>query len=133
MAGNTVLRLSPGAAAERYLPSAQELKDETERLVGLFTPEVLAGYGAAVAIASGEMKPFLSDRHFFLGLIAMSPELPILSRNGGPLPPRFLAETLRRNEYWRGTQAWIGKQLRSLTIEVSSLFRSDLLATPRLL
>ena len=133
MAGHTVLRVSAGAGAESFLPDAQLLRDETARLTARFASETAEGYGAAVALAGGELRPFLSDRHFFLGLLAMNPGLPILARNQGPVPTRFLSETLRRNEYWSGPQAWINRQLRALAIEVSSLFKDDLVATPRLL
>ncbi len=133
MTGHTVIQLSAGAAAESFLPEAQVLHDETARLAAHFAPETAEGYGAAVALASGELKPFLGDRHFFLGLVTMNPSLSVLARNQGPIPPRFLAETLRRNEYWNGSQAWINRQLRALAIEVGSLFKDDLTPTPRLL
>ena len=133
MAGHTVIRLSAGAVAESFLPDAQLLRDEMARLTSRFAPETAEGYGAAVALASGELKPFLGDRHFFLGLVTMNPALSILARNRGPVAPQFLAETLRRNEFWTGPQAWINRQLRALAIEVGSLFKDDLIATPRLL
>ena len=133
MAGHTVLRLTAGGQAASFLPDAQSLRDETARLAAGFSPETAAGYGAAVALAGGELKPFLSDRSFFLGLAAMNPELPIFARQQGPIPLRFLTETLRRNEYWNGQQAWIQRQLRALAIEVPSLFKDDLVATPGLL
>jgi len=133
MAGHTVLRVAAGAETESFLPDAQSLRDEMARLTAGFAPATAAGYGAAVALAGGELKPFLSDRHFFLGLMAMNPDLAIFARNQGPIPPRFLTETLRRNEYWRGPQAWINRQLRALAIEVTSLFKDDLVPTPRLL
>ncbi|HEX4964158.1 MAG TPA: FHA domain-containing protein [Thermoanaerobaculia bacterium] len=133
MTGHTVIRLSAGAAAESFLPDAEHLRDETARLAVRFATETAEGYGAAVALAAGELKPSLGDRHFFLGLVTMNPGLGILARNHGPVPPRFLSETLRRNEYWSGSQAWISRQLRALAIEVGSLFKDDLTPTPRLL
>jgi hypothetical protein len=133
MVGHTVLRLSPGAAGASFLPDAAALRDETARLAATFATETAEGYGAAVAQAAAELKPFLSDRHFFLGLLAMNPGLAVLARNQGPIPPRFLTETLRRNEYWTGPHAWINRQLRALAIEVASVFKDELVATPRLL
>ena len=134
MVGHTVLRLVPGVAGgESFLPDAAALRDETSRLAAGFATETAEGYGAALAQASAELKPFLSDRHFFLGLLAMNPGLAVLARNQGPIPSRFLTETLRRNEYWSGPQAWINRQLRALAIEVASVFKDELVATPRLL
>ncbi len=133
MVGHTVLRLSPGTEPASFLPDAQALRDETARLAAAFSTETAEGYGAAVAMAAAELKPSLSDRHFFLGLLAMNPGLAVLARNQGPIPPRFLTETLRRNDYWHGAQAWINRQLRALAIEVATVFKDELVATPRLL
>jgi FHA domain len=133
MVGHTVLRLTSGADAESFLPDAAALRDETARIAATFACETAEGYGAAVATAAAELKPFLSDRHLFLGLLAMNPGLAVLARNQGPIPPRFLTETLRRNEFWTGPQAWINRQLRALAIEVASVFKDELTATPRLL
>jgi FHA domain len=133
MAGHTVLRFSAAVPGdESFTPGPQQLQEETARLVGLFSPETSEGYGAAVALAGGELKPYLGDRLFFLGLAAMNPDLPILARNQGPISPRFLAETLRRNEAWTGSKAWIQRQLRALAIEVACLFKDELVTTPRL-
>ena len=135
MVGHTVLRLSPGGEAGEpsFLPDAASLRDETARLAATFSTETAEGYGAAVAMAAAELKPFLSDRHFFFGLLAMNPGLAILARNQGPITPRFLTETLRRNEFWTGPHVWINRQLRALAIEVTSVFKDELVATPRLL
>jgi hypothetical protein len=133
MTGHTVIRILAGSETESFLPDAQRLHDEAARLAARFASETAEGYGAAVALACGELKPFLGDRHFFLGLVTMNPGLAILARNQGPIPPRFLAEALRRNEYWTGPQAWIHRQLRALAIDVGSLFEDDLILTPRLL
>ncbi len=134
MVGHTVLRLVPGVeGGDSFLPDAAALRDQTARLAAGFSTETAEGYGAALAQAAAELKPFLSDRHFFLGLLAMNPALPVLARNQGPIPLRFLTETLRRNEYWSGPQAWINRQLRALAIEVASVFKDELVATPRLL
>jgi hypothetical protein len=133
MIGHSVIRLQPAIEATSFLPDADHLYTEMARLSTCFTPETAEGYGAAVAMACGELKPFLSDRHFFLGLVTMNPGLAILARNEGPIPPGFLADALRRNELWTGPQAWIHRQLRALAIETGSLFEDDLVATPRLL
>jgi hypothetical protein len=132
MTGHTVLRFSAGST-ESFTPDPELLRSETARLTALFAPGTAEGYGAAVALASAELKPFVADRHLFLGLVTMNPDLPILARNQGPVSPRFLVDTLRRNEPWVGGKTWISRQLRALAIEVPSLFEDDLVSTPRLL
>ncbi len=143
MVGHSVLRWSTAGTAqaageeapgeESFLPSQEVLLGESARLLGRFSPEAAQGYGAAVALAIAEQRSFLSDRHLFLGLAAMSPELPIFTRGGGPLGARFLGTVLRANEYWTGTDAWIHRRLRASSIGAQVLTKDDVAVTPRLL
>jgi pSer/pThr/pTyr-binding forkhead associated (FHA) protein len=142
MVGHSVLRWSTAGAGdagddasseESFLPSQELLLGESARLLGRFSPEAAQGYGAAVALAIAEQRSFLSDRHLFLGLAAMSPELPLFARAGGPLGARFLGTVLRANEYWTGTDAWIHRRLRASSIGAQVLSKDDVAVTPRLL
>jgi hypothetical protein len=132
MVGHTVIRCSPGITDSFALP-ADRLRSEAERLVMLFSREVSEGYGAAIALAAAERRPFLTDRHFFLGLATTNPALPLFDRGKGPVPARFLGDTLRRNEYWTGARAWIDRRLRASAIDTVVLFEDDVTFTPRLL
>ena len=132
MVGHTVIRCAPGAV-ESFSVDADRLKSEAERLVGLFSQGVAEGYGAAIALAAAEHRSFLSDRHFFLGLATMSPGLPVFARGKGPIPARFLGETLRCNEYWTGLRGWIDRRLRTSVLDAVVVFEDDLTFTPRLL
>jgi hypothetical protein len=145
MVGHSVLRWSTAGDAgdagddaaspgeESFLPSQELLLGESARLLGRFSPEAAQGYGAAVALAIAEQRSFLSDRHLFLGLAAMSPALPVFARGGGPLGARFLGTVLRANEYWTGTDAWIHRRLRASSIGAQVLTKDDVAVTPRLL
>lgn len=132
MVGHTVIRCAPGIT-ESFSVDTDRLRSEAERLVGLFSPGVAEGYGAAIALAAAEHRSFLSDRHFFLGLATMSPDVPVLARGKGPVSARFLGETLRRNEYWTGLRGWIDRRLRTSVLDAVVLFEDDLTFTPRLL
>jgi hypothetical protein len=94
---------------------------------------VAEGYGAAVAQAAAEHRSYLTDRHFFLGLAMTNPGLPVFARGRGPVSSKFLAETLRRNEYWTGGLSWIDRRLRTTVLDAVVLFEDDLTFTPRLL
>lgn len=132
MVGHTVIRCSPGIVDSFTLP-AERLRSEAERVVTLFSREVSEGYGAAIALAAAEHRPFLTDRHFFLGLATTNPALPLFDRGKGPVSARFLGDTLRRNEYWTGARAWIDRRLRASAIDAIVLFEDDVTFTPRLL
>lgn len=132
MVGHTVIRCAPGAV-ESFAVDADRLKSEAARLVGLFSQGVAEGYGAAIALAAAEHRSFLTDRHFFLGLATTNPELPVFARGRGPIPARFLGETLRRNEYWTGLRSWIDRRLRTSVLDAVVVFEDDLTFTPRLL
>jgi hypothetical protein len=145
MVGHSVLRWSTPAEmaemaemvntapADTYTPGQEHLLAESARLLDRLSPEAAQGYGAAVALAIAEQRSFLSDRHLFLGLAAMSPALPIFVRGGGPLGARFLGTVLRTNEYWMGTDAWIHRRLRASSIGAQVLSKDDVAPTPRLL
>ena len=133
MVAHSVVRLSAGTGDTSFAPSAQTIREETARLAALFAPETAEGYGAAVGLATAEQRPFIADRHFFLGLAVMNPEAPILARGRGPVTGQFLSEVLRRNDYWTGPRAWIDRRLRGSTMDIPALFEDDLLVTPRLL
>lgn len=132
MVGHTVIRCIP-EVAEPFAVDADRLRSEAERLVGLFSQGVAEGYGAAVALAAAEHRSFLTDRHFFLGLATTNPRVPVFARGRGPISSRFLAETLRRNEYWTGPQGWIDRRLRTSVLDAIVVFEDDLTFTPRLL
>jgi FHA domain len=132
MVGHTVIRCIPGVT-ETFSLDADRLRSETERLVGLFSQGVAKGYGAAVALAAAEHRSFLTDRHLFLGLATTNPHLPVFARGRGPISARFLAETLRRNEYWTGPRGWIDRRLRTAVLDAVVVFEDDLTFTPRLL
>lgn len=132
MVGHTVIRCAPGVT-ETFAVDADRLRAEAERLVGLFSQGVSEAYGAAVASAAAEHRSFLTDRHFFLGLATTNPGLPVFARGRGPVASRFLAETLRRNEYWTGQRGWIDRRLRTSVLDAVVLFEDDLTFTPRLL
>jgi FHA domain len=136
MVGHSVLRSAPGGGGgglESFAVDAERLKSESARLVGRLVAEAAQGYGAAVALAIAEQRPYLSDRHLFLGLSTMCPELPLFARAGGPLGPRFLSEVLWRNEYFAGAESWIHRRLRALSTGVQVLSKDDVSLTPRLL
>jgi hypothetical protein len=133
MVGHSVLRCSAAAGEETFAPGAEELQAQSARLLGLLAPEAGQGYGAAVALAIAEQRPFLTDRHLFLGLAAMNPELPLFAGGGGPLGSRFLGDVLWRDEYWTRGEAWIHRRLRASSIGVQVLSKDDIVLTPRLL
>ena len=87
----------------------------------------------AVALAAAEHRSFLTDRHFFLGLATTNPGLPVFAGGRGPISSRFLAETLRRNEFWTGPREWIDRRLRTSVLDANVVFEDDLTFTPRLL
>lgn len=132
MVGHTVIRCAPGVV-ESFTVDADRLRSEAERLVSLFSQGVAEGYGAAVAMAAAEHRPFLTDRHFFLGLATTNPGLPVFARGRGPISARFLGDTLRRNEYWTGARGWIDRRLRTSVLDAVVVFEDDLTFTPRLL
>jgi hypothetical protein len=133
MVAHSVIRLTAGSGDGSFAPSAQTIREETARLAGLFAPETAEGYGAAVGFATAEQRPFIADRHFFLGLAVMNPESPVLARRHGPISAPFLSDVLRRNEYWTGPNAWIDRRLRGSALDIPALFEDDLVVTPRLL
>ena len=40
----------------------------------------------------------------------------------GPISSRFLAETLRRNEFWTGPREWIDRRLRTSVLDANVVF-----------
>lgn len=133
MVGHAVIHCAPRTGDESFAPDARQIQEEAARLRALLAPRAAEGYGAAIVLAATERRPFLADRHLFLGLAMTNPELPILAHGKGPVTSRFLAETLRRNEHWTGASAWIDRRLRTSAIDGPVLFQEDLVTTPRLL
>jgi hypothetical protein len=133
MVAHSVLQLAEGRAEESFLPSAETIRSEVARLTGRFAPETAEGYGAAVALATAEQRPFIADRHLFFGLAVMNPEAPVLARGKGPISAQFLSEVLRRNDYWTNSRVWIDRRLRTSALDVPALFEDELVVTPRLL
>jgi len=131
--GNTVIRCSQRQEDESYLPAAADIRAEIARLAAAFAPEMSAAFGAAVALAATEKRSFISDRHLFLGLTLMNPELPLLARGGGPVGSDFLLQTLHRNDHWPAGREWIGQRLQDSLVDVEVAFGDELVCTPRLL
>jgi hypothetical protein len=133
MVGHTVVRCSAGRREETFAPDARRLQEEVRRLASLTTVEAAQAYGAAVGLATAEKRPFITDRHLFLGLVATHAELGAWAKRKAPASGRPFAEVLRQDEYWTGPLAWIDQRVRSSAADVLMLFEEDPVYTPRLL
>lgn len=133
LVGNAVVRAMPYEGAAPFLPRAEQLRTELQRLVTRLTPEAAQGYGAALGVAVQERRAFLTERHLFIGLAIANPSLPAIARGKGPLGTRLLGGPVRQNEYWVGASAWIDRHLRAVGRDEEILFESDLATTPRVL
>ena len=131
--GNAVVRCSAGVHQETFTPDATTLAAELQRFRQRFSEGTARGWGAATMLAVHEHSVAISDRHLFLGLVRMNPELPVVARGEGPISRRGVAEVTANREYWSAEREWIALQLSEVTAQSEPLFDLELEITPRLL
>ncbi|MFZ5788735.1 MAG: FHA domain-containing protein [Acidobacteriota bacterium] len=132
LVGNAVVRLRRGKD-QAFLPDAETLHEERERLLSRLDPRAALGHAAAIGVTAQERRGFLTDRHLLLGLAAMNPSLAPFRAGGGRIGPAFLGGTLLHNEWWIGPKAWIERHLRAVRWEDQVAFATDVQLTPRAL
>lgn len=130
--GYAVVRCTAATCESRFTPDVETLRKEGTRLIGRFSPETAQGFGAALMLAGQEKRSYVSDRQFLLGLAAMNPSLASLGDGSSQVNAKFLTATLRRNDYWTGDKAWIGRHLRAVAMDEEVFFSHEFLLTPRL-
>jgi len=133
LVGNAVVRAMSYEGSAAFLPHAEQVRVEWEKLVAQLEVGATEGYGAALGVAIQERRAYLTDRHLLLGLVIANPGLPVVARGKGPLGARVLGGAVRQNEYWSGPAAWIDHHLRAVGRDDEVLFESDLAVTPRVL
>lgn len=132
LVGNAVLRLTRGETRP-FLPTAETLLEERERLIPRLDAHAALGHAAAIGMAALERRAFLTDRHLFWGMAAMNPSLAVFGAGKSRISPAFLGGTLLHNEWWIGPKAWIERHLRAVRWEDQVAFASDVQLTPRAL
>ncbi|MCP4658886.1 MAG: FHA domain-containing protein [bacterium] len=132
MTGHSVLRFSAAEGKETFLPDGELILREMGRLGERFSLATARSYGAALTLAIREQSTFITDRHLFLGLAMMNPELPCFERRGGPITNDLLSGALARDRYWNRPSSWIHRRLQAVAVGAATLFEDDLIFTPRL-
>jgi hypothetical protein len=131
--GNAVVRCLSGVVQETFTPDAATLRSEMQRFRPRLSDATARGWGAAMMLAVQEQSVVISDRHLFLGLVRLNPELPVVARGEGPISRQGLAAVVANAEYWSDGQAWIPQQLSEVTAQTEPLFDTEIEITPRLL
>jgi hypothetical protein len=132
LAGNAVIRLDPDATEAGFAPSGAELRKETSRLIAILDEDSARGHAAGAALAVGERRGYLTERHLLLGLAAACPDLPAIARGQGPLTASFLRGPLLEDDLWTSDKQWIARHLHAVRWGEHAVFAEDLIATPRL-
>ncbi len=131
--GNAVVRCSSGIAQETFTPDAGTLRSEMQRFRQRFSDATARGWGAAMMLAAHERSVAISDRHLFLGVVRLNPELPVVARGEGPITRGAVSAVAANAEFWSNGDEWIPAQLSEVVAQTEPLFDVELEITPRLL
>lgn len=114
-------------------PSLESVKKQAARARRKFGDEIDRGYGAAIAWAVREKRPFITDSHLFVGVACTNPEHPLVGGGDGPIGGGIIGKFLGGGGLWSGSEAWIANHFRVAQLREDVVLAHQVLFTPRLI